>query len=112
MAANVILLDRSKNPASAALSAAQRIRDAREELKRALAAMDQYRNGADNPADASNYALLAAQCSYQAGGYATANDAARASYLEFSSLLSKLTTDNSVTAVLTATDQCCAKHGV
>lgn len=112
MAADIIQFDRSKLPMSEVFSAVQSLRDARDRLKRVRDAITHYRNGADNGADSSNYALLTAANSFAAGGYATANDAARAAFLEIDSLLAKLTTDASVSSVMTAVDQCCAKFGV
>lgn len=112
MAADIIQFDRSKNPVQQIVSDVQSLRDARDRLAHARDALTHYRNGADNPADSSNYALLTAACAFQAGGYVTANDAARALFLELDSLLSKLLTDLDVTSVYTAVNQICAKIGV
>jgi hypothetical protein len=112
MAAEIIQFDPSKQPAAEVISALRQIRDGRDRLKRARDVMIRYRDGADNAGDPSNYDLLQTACSYAAGDYGTANAAARASFLEIDSCIAKLTTDASVSAVQTAIDQACAKHGV
>jgi hypothetical protein len=112
VAANIIQFDRTKLPIAEAVAALTVIRDGRERLKRARDAMTQFRDGADNPADPANYALLTTTDVFAAGGYATANHAARAAYMEIDSVLAKLLTDASVVNVLTAVDQACAKLGV
>jgi hypothetical protein len=112
MAAEIIQFDPTKQPIAEVVAALKQIREGRERLRRARDVMIRFRDGADNSGDHSNYDMLAAACSYAAGDYGTANTAARASFMEIDSCISKLTTDGSVSAVLTAVDQACAKHGV
>jgi hypothetical protein len=92
------------------VSAARQLRDARDRLHRSRDVLINYRTGdGSNPAD---YALLQVKCNVQAGGYADANTATKALFDELDSCISKLISDASVTAVLTAVDQLCAKLGV
>lgn len=61
---------------------------------------------------ASHYDLLASKAGYVANDYADANTACKASFDELDSLLSKINTDNSVSAVKTAIYQFAAKHNL
>ena len=110
MAAQIIQYDPTKQPVADAVAAMRQIRDARERLKRARDVMIRFRDG--DGSVASHYDLLATACAYVAGDYADANTSAKASFDEIDSCISKLTTDGSITDMLAAVDQCCAKHGV
>lgn len=120
MAAEIELFNQSKAPMAEAIAAMKQIRDGRNRLEQIRNAMMRYRNGADNGGadvtaggnDPSNYSLLASSSDFQAGGFATAAAAARASFLEIDALVFKLTTDSTIDTMKTALDQCCAKHGV
>lgn len=112
MAAEIILFDATKPPIKDAIDALRLIREGRERLKRARDVMIRYRDGADNAGNPANYDQLRITCNYQIGDFASADAAARASFLELDACIAKLTTDASVTAVLTAVDQACAKHGI
>ncbi len=92
------------------MAALRTFRDARDRLKHVRDVLIRYRTG--DGSLASHYALLQAKCSFQASGYADANTATKAAFDELDSLVGKVTTDASVSAVLTACDQCCAKFGV
>lgn len=109
MAADIILFDPLAQPAAEILAAARAVRDARDRLKRARDVLIRYRSG--DGSSAAHYSLLQTKCSVQAGGYADANAAAKALFDELDSCIYKLTTDASVSAVLTAVDQLCAKLG-
>lgn len=112
MAAPIIIYDQTKNPLAEALAALRGIRDSRERLVRAVAAMQSYRDGADNPGDPSNYDALQAQCSYGIGDYASDDAAARTSFKELESVSGKLTTNAEITGMLDAVNQACALHGI
>jgi hypothetical protein len=90
--------------------ALQLIREGFETLKHVRDIEIQMRGG-DGTQDV-HYALNASEQGFQAGGYATAQAAARASFEELDSLYSKLSTDAQVAAVNAAMFQACAKHGV
>lgn len=110
MAADIFLYDPLALPIAEALSAIRQIRDGRDRLKHVRDVMIRYRSG--DGSSSSHYALLATKCSFQTGGYADANTATKAAFDELDSAIGKLTTDVSVSAVLTAVDQCCAKYGI
>lgn len=110
MAANLILFDNSKPIPLKVVRALQMIREGVRTLTDARAAMIQARDG--DGSQTSHYDLLASQGGYQAGDYADANAAAKASFDEIDSLYAKLTTDGSVTEIATAIAQAPAKHGV
>ena len=114
MAADIILFEtvngQPKGPLREAIEAAKMAREARERMKRARDAMIRFRDG--NGSLASHYDQLQTAVNFQAGDYADANTAAKASFDELDSLVAKLTTNASVSDVLTALDQYLAKHGV
>lgn len=110
MPASIITFDTGSNIGRAILGALQKVRDGRQELACLRAVLIQMRNG--NGEQAAHYAIQTAKAGYQAEGYADANTAAKASFDELDSLISKLATDEPVSAVMTALDQCCAKHGI
>lgn len=110
MAAQIFLYDKTKPPMSDALQAVQQIRDGRERLKRARDVMIRFRDS--DGSQAAHYDLLASAGSFSAGDYADANAAAKAAFDEIDSCIAKLTTDSSVSAVLTAVDQACSKLGI
>jgi hypothetical protein len=112
MAATIILFDRSKQPVAEAVAALTLLREGRERLKRVRDAMAGYRNGADNGADPTNYALLTSAGAFTAGGYATADAAARQFFLQVDTILAKMLTNASVTGVLDSVDQTCAMAGI
>ncbi len=110
MAAGIIQFDRNADVMRPVVRFLQMVREAREGLKNALAVMTQHRDG--DGSQAVHYDLLALAGDFSAGDYATADAAAKASYDELASLNAKLTTNASVSDVLAAVDQACAKHGV
>lgn len=110
MAATIVRYDKTAEPMRTLTAALQMIREGRELLTRARAIMLQYRDGSG--ASAADYDQLASAAVFVAGDYADANTAAKASFDEIDSLYLKLTTDGSVTGVMTAITQACAKHGV
>lgn len=110
MAADILIYDPIAQPIAEVVSAARALRDARDRLKHARDVLIRYRSG--DGSSAAHYAILQSKCSFQAGGYADANTATKAAFDEIDSAIGKLTTDASVSAVLTALDQLCAKLGV
>ncbi len=86
------------------------LREARQILIDARSVMLQFRDG--DGSQAAHYDQLAAAGDFTAGDYADANAAAKASFDEVDSLHAKITTDASVSSVMTAISQACAKHGV
>lgn len=110
MAAGIFLCDPLAQPIAEVLSAGRQIRDARNRLKNVRDVLTQFRSG--DGSSAAHYALLQSKCSFVAGGYADANTATKAAYDELDSMISKLLTDASVSSVLTAVDQFCAKYGI
>lgn len=110
MAANYIPGDRGNSFYSQRLSLLRQLRDARDSLVEQQLVLDQARDG--DGSSAAHYDMAAVQFGFQSGDYATPEAACKASYDELASLLAKLTTDASVSAVMTATNQACAKHGV
>lgn len=110
MAANYIKNDRSKIVPQLAAAGMQRIRDGVEMLVHARDIFLQQRDG--DGSQASHYDFAATEGGFQAGDYADANAACKASFDEIDSLLAKVNTDNAVSNVKAAIYQCCAKHGV
>ncbi len=110
MAAPIILFDRNTDVGRRIVRYLQMVREAREGLAETLAVLVQMRDG--DGSQASHYDLLAVQAGFTAGDYADANTAAKASHDELASLIFKLTTNSSITDMLAAMDQACAKHGV
>lgn len=110
MAATFIDFD-SATPVGRKLSRGlQMLREARDTLRDALALMNELSDGT-RTADA-DFDLLASEGGYASGDYATASAAAKASYDELNSLYAKLSTDASVSNVMTAITQAAARHGV
>lgn len=110
MAANFIDFNRQTDVGRSIVRALGLVREGRELLRQLRAVMLQMRDG--DGSQAAHYDLLRIEAGYEAGDYATADAAAKASFDELDSLHAKLTTDASVSDVLTAVDQACAKHGV
>lgn len=108
MAANYIELDRTTEIGRRLSRYGQMLREAVDGLAQTRAAMIQMRDG--DGSQAAHYDVLAAEAGYVANDYADANTAARASFLELDSLLSKVNTDAEVSFVRAALDQFCAKH--
>jgi len=88
----------------------QMLREAMLGLEQTRAAFLQARDG--DGSQASHYDLVATLGVYQAGDYATANDAAKASFDELDSLHAKVATNDAVSNVRAAIEQAPAKHGV
>jgi len=110
MAANLIKCDKTKELVRMAVRAGQLLREGMQVVEQARAAYLQSRDG--DGSQASHYDMTAAEGGYQAGDYADANAAAKASFDELDSLFSKVATDNATSNVRTAILQYCAKHGV
>lgn len=110
MAANHIIFNKQHDVMRQAVRGMQLLREGRDVLTEARAALIQMRDG--DGSQASHYDLLATQAAFAAGDYADANAAAKASFDELDSVWSKVATDNSVSAVSAAIAQCAAKHGV
>ncbi len=110
MAAGIIKYDRNSDVMRNKVRALQMIREGVELLGNQRSIDIQYRDG--DGSQAAHYDLLAAAGSFQAGDYADANAAAKASFDELDSLYAKLSTDGSVSFVKAAIYQACAKHGV
>lgn len=110
MAADNLIFDPLASPITEVVSALRAFRDSRDRLTHIRDAIIRFRTG--DGTTAIQYALLQSKCSFQAGGYADANTAAKAAFDELDSLVGKVTTDAPVSAVLTALNQCCAKFGV
>lgn len=88
----------------AAVNGARQIRDGRDQLKNAIAQLQTMIDG--DGSQVANYTHMASVCGF--------NDAAsaQASWNELNSLYAKVSVDTDVTAVFSAVNQCCAKHGV
>lgn len=110
MAANHIELDKSTDVGRQLTRGFQMVREAKETLVHVRDVMIQMRDG--DGSQASHYDVLAAEAGYVANDYADANAAAKASFDELDSLLSKINSDASVSNVLAAINQACAKHGI
>jgi hypothetical protein len=110
MAAEIILYDATKSPVKDAIDALRLIREGRERLRRARDVMIRYRDG--DGSQAAHYDLLRVAGAYSQGDHATADAAAKASFDELDACIAKLTTNASVSDVLAAVDQACAKHGI
>jgi len=110
MAAGIIKYDRNSDAMRNKVRALQMILEGFELLERQRAIDIQYRDG--DGSQAAHYDLLAAAGGFQAGDYADANAAAKASFDELDSLYAKLSTNASVSSVNAAMYQAAAKHGV
>lgn len=110
MAAGIIKYDRNTDAMRQKVRALQMIREGLELLGNQRAIDIQYRDG--DGTNAAHYDLLAVAGDFEAGDYADANAAAKASFDELDSLYAKLSTDASVSNVRAAIYQACAKHGV
>lgn len=104
MAANVIIYDQQHSTMRRAIRAMQLIREAAVLLDEVTLEMEQFRNG--DGSDAAHYALLATEAAFEAGGYASANAAAKASYDEFSAL------KGAVDGIQATISQASARHGI
>jgi hypothetical protein len=110
MAASFIEFDKASDVGRTLARGLQMVREGRDTLLHARAIMIQMRDG--DGTQSAHYDVLAGEGGYSAHDYADANAAAKASFDEVDSLLSKIATDASVSAVNAAIDQACAKHGV
>lgn len=110
MAANIFLFDRQKDLMRDTTRALGLIREGMLLLEATRGVWIQSRDG-DGSQDA-HYDLTATLGGFQAGDYANANAATRASFLELDSLYSKVGTNASVSDVRAAIEQACAKHSV
>jgi hypothetical protein len=109
MAANYIELDRTTDVGRNLIRGLQMLREAKDVLVNVRDVMLQMRDG--DGTQASHYDVLRTEAGYIQNDYATPDAAAKASFDELDSLLSKINTDNSVSNVLAAINQACAKHG-
>lgn len=111
MAAAFIDMDRQTEVGRQIARALQLLREGQETLSHARAVIIQMRDG--DGSQAVHYDLVAAEVGYQAGDFADANAAARASFLELDSLHAKITAGDGVgDATGAAIAQACAKHGI
>jgi hypothetical protein len=110
MAANYIELDKSTEFGRNLARGGQLLLEGLRLLVQARDNMMQARDG--DGTDAAHYDLLASEAGYVANDYATANAAAKASFDELDSLLSKINTDNSVSNTRAAIYQFAAKHNL
>lgn len=108
MAANYIELDRTTEVGRKLSRYATMLREAVDGLAQTRDSILQMRDG--DGTSAADYDLLATEGGYVANDYADANAAAKASFDELDSLLSKVNTDDSVSFTRAAIDQFCAKH--
>lgn len=109
MAANFIECDQNHPAVRLAIAAILKAREAKEQLRAALLAMEAFRDG--DGSQAAHYALLATEAQYQQNGYASANAAAKASYDQFASVYGKISATGG-DATGAAIDQACAYHGI
>jgi hypothetical protein len=110
MAANHIIFNKQHDVMRQAVRGMQLLREGRDVLSEARAALIQMRDG--DGAQAAHYNLLAAQAGFQAGDYADASAAAKASFDEIDSVWAKVATDGATSSVSAAISQAAAKHGV
>lgn len=110
MASNYIEVNRTTDVGRQLVRGLQMVREGKETLARLRDVIIQMRDG--DGSDPAHYDVLAGEAGYVANDYATANAAAKASFDEIDSLLSKINTDNNVSNVLAAINQACAKHGL
>lgn len=110
MAAAFIIYDKNTDDGRDVRRGMEMIQEGIAILKNRQSIRIQQRDG--DGSSAAHYDLLASQGSFQAGDYADANTAAKASFDEMDSMLFKLTTNGSVDNVDAAIKQCAAKHGV
>ncbi len=110
MAANHIICDQTKELSRNVIRYMRMLREAMLGIEQARAAYLQARDG--DGTLASHYDLVATLGGYQAGDYADANAAAKASFDEMDSLYAKVATNGSVSSVRAAIEQAAAKHGV
>lgn len=110
MAANFIEFDRATEIGRQLARGLQMVKEGRDILVGVRDAMIQMRDG--DGTSAIHYNVLTSEAGYVANDYADGDAAAKASFDELDSLLSKLNTDNSVSSVKAAMDQACAKHAV
>lgn len=108
----LIKFDKNTDIMRPAVRGMQQIRDGLEELQHWQKMVVQSRNG-QNGSSATHYNTLATEGSFQTSdGLATAAEAAKASFDEIDSLLTKIASDAATSAVFTAIVQAPAKHGV
>jgi phosphoribosylformylglycinamidine (FGAM) synthase-like amidotransferase family enzyme len=110
MAADIILYDRNSDAMRNANRGMQMLVEGVRLLASQRDSMIRHRDG-DGSQDI-HYDLLATEGGFEAGDYASANAAARASFNEIDSLVGKLTTNASVADVAAAIAQAPAKHGI
>lgn len=111
MAANLIKFDRTKDIPRDVTRALQMIREGKEVLGHVREVIIQARDG--DGSQSAHYDLVASEGGYEAGDYADANAAAKASFEELDSLYAKLNAGAGVgDSTGAAITQACAKHGV
>ena len=108
MAANYIELDRNTEVGHKLSRYGPMLREAVDGLAQIRDALIQMRDG--DGTNAADYDVVVSEGGYVANDYVDANTAAKASFDELDSLLSKVNTDNAVSNVRAAIDQFCAKH--
>lgn len=110
MAANLIEMDKTTDFGRNLARGGQLLLEGLQLLVQARDNMIQARDG--DGTQAAHYDLLTAKAGYVANDYATADAAAKASFDELDSLLSKINTDNAVSNVRAAIYQFAAKHNL
>ena len=111
MANTVYEFGRSTDAMAPKVRALAMIREA-VSLLTAQRSIELQRRGDTDGSDDAHYAKLAVAGSFVAGGLATANAAARASFETIDELWFKMTTNASITDMAAAISNACAKHGV
>lgn len=110
MAANHIKFDQTTEIGRKVARGLQLLREGRQVLTEVREALIQTRDG--DGSDAAHYDLTASLVGYQAGDYASANAAAKASFDELDSLHAKVTATATGDVTGAALTQACAKHGL
>lgn len=111
MANTVFIADQNKDPVRQKIRALSLIKEGVQLLASQRAIEIQRRGDTDGSSD-SHYAALATAGSFQAGNFATANEAARKAFEKLDDLYFKLTTNGSVTDVSNAINDTCAQFEV
>lgn len=110
MAANFIQVDKTTEFGRNLARGGQLLLEGLQLLVQCRDNMIQARDG--DGTQAAHYDLLRAQAGYVMNDYASADAAAKASFDELDSLLSKINTDNAVSNVKAAIYQFAAKHNL
>lgn len=105
MAANSVISDSTKDICRDRDRYLKMMREAGEGLRHVLDTLTQMSDGARDAA--ADFDLIATQGGYQAGDYATVNDAAKKTYDELNSVVGTYET-----ATKAAVAQACAIHGL